>query len=487
MPALISNLNFSKKGVIPVFIGILLSIIAAIAAIHYEAYYLPLIPVIILAVILALVFIFREPFVGFLATIIYTFFFGILGREFAKFIFFPVGFGIEILLLLTLLSVWYNAHKINFSCLNNNLVYIFLVWLLLSIFEIVNPAGASVMGWLQEIRSAAIQPFLITVLAFLLINSFSRIKLTLSVFLFCSIIATLYGLRQQFFGLTAGEQAFLNAGAAKTHMLNGKLRVFSFYGDAGQFGASQAQFSLFCIILGLAFTKFKHKVIYFFAAILFFYGMLISGTRGALFALLAGAFVAVLLTKKVKFIAIGLIAVFMFVGFLKFTDIGNSNYGIYRMRTALNPEDASLNVRFNSQRMLKEYMASHPFGGGLGVIGSFGHAYNSDKFLSTIEPDSYWVKVWAMYGIVGLVIFFSGWMYIIGKCFGIIWNIDDREVKGLLTALLASVVGIFACSYGNEVMNGKPSIFVLHIALAIIFTVPILMKNSKDFTPKNIN
>src|SRR5690606_20708589 len=166
----------------------------------------------------------------------------------------------------------------------------------------------------------------------------------------------------------------------------------------------------------------------------------ISGTRGALFAFLAGAFIAVLATQKTKLILVGLLSVILLISFLKFTNIGNGNYNIMRMRSALNTEDASLNVRFNTQKVLKDYMKSYPFGGGLGVIGAYGVTYNSDKFLSQVQPDSYWVKVWAMYGIVGLVIFICGWMYLIGKSFGIVLKTRDKNLRVVLIGMLASVV-----------------------------------------------
>lgn len=165
---------------------------------------------------------------------------------------------------------------------------------------------------------------------------------------------------------------------------------------------------------------------------------------------------------------------FLFLGILKFTNIGNGHYEIYRLRSAVDPQDASLNVRFTSQQALRQYMQSRPFGAGIGVIGYYGHKFNSDKFPSTIEPDSYWVKVWVMYGIVGMIIWFGMYMYIFGKCFGIIWNIKDTGLRYKLIALSSSSFGIFFCSYGNEILNTFPSLLVAAVGFVIIYKGPSL-------------
>ncbi|WP_218917243.1 O-antigen ligase family protein [Niabella ginsenosidivorans] len=353
--------------------------------------------------------------------------------------------------------------------MNNNLVWLSLIWFIISVMELGNPNGGSFQGWMQEIRTSALYPLLIAPLGCLLINTRKKLNYFLILLLLLSFIASLNGIKQIKIGLSPGEQRFLDEGASSTHLLFGKLRVFSFFSDAGQFGASQAQFVVLGIVLAIGLRGTLKKTLLFILGAISFYGLLISGTRGALFALMAGIFCALLLSKNYKVLIIGGIIAIGFIGMLKYTYIGNSNYNIYRLRTALDPEDASLNVRLNNQAKLADYMASRPFGGGLGVIGTWGVKYNADKFLSTIPPDSYWVKVWAMYGIIGFIIFFSFWMYLIGKCCGMIWNVKDQNLRLKLIALISGVVGIFLCSYGNEVMNTMPSLNVIQLSMGTVY------------------
>jgi O-antigen ligase len=182
--------------------------------------------------------------------------------------------------------------------------------------------------------------------------------------------------------------------------------------------------------------------------------------------------VALFLSKKTKILLIGgLIAGTAFCG-LKFTNIGASNYHIHRLRTSVNPEDESLNLRFHNQKILANFLKDYPFGGGLGVIGYNGHKYNEDKFLAHVEPDSYWVKIWAMYGIVGFCIWIGFMLFILGKCGGIVWSIRDEGLRYKLLALTSGASGILLCSYGNEVINVCPSAIVIFFSWAFVFMGP---------------
>lgn len=360
----------------------------------------------------------------------------------------------------------------DWKSLNCDLFFVVLGWFVICIFEVLNPAGASITGWSREIIPVALYPFLIVTLALLTLKTHEDLNKFLIIIVGLSTLAALYGIKQTYLGLSKGDQKFLDEGGAITHMLWGHLRVFSFYSEAAQFGSSQAHMALLSLVLAFGQVTKKLKTILLICSGLMFYGMLISGTRGAFFALISGAFVAIILSKKFKILLIGGAFAICFICFLKFTHIGDSNYNIYRFRSALNPDDPSLNVRFNSQKILKEYMSSRPLGGGLGVIGYYGMKYNPDKFLSKVQPDSYWVKIWVMTGIVGFIIWLGMMMYILGKCCGIVWGIKDEglRVKGI--AITSGIAGILFVSYGNEIINTIPSSFVIYISWVLIYKMP---------------
>lgn len=464
----LSSLSHTQRTLFLSFLGLIISLGVSVLTVTTLAGSVMLILAAFFVVYIMLLF--KDPSIGLVALLVYCFTLNIFSREVGSDI--PYGIGIEVFLLLVWLAVIIQNDEFDWKSLNNPLTKLMLIWFIISFVEVINPAGASVRGWIQEIRSTALFPILVIPLVFLLFNTEGKLNLFLILIISLSFFATLNGIKQEHFSLSSGEQRFLDEGGSVTHLLFGKLRVFSFYSEAGQFGASQASFILIALMIALGPFKTWIRLLMIPVAGLFVYGMLISGTRGALFALITGAFFAIFLTKNVKILVLGVVVALMCLFILKYTTIGNGNYAVYRMRTAFDPKEASLNVRLNNQRVLAEYLKSRPFGGGLGVIGSWGKEYNADKFLSTVEPDSYWVKLWAMYGIVGFTFWFCIMMFLFGKCCGIIWKIRNIKLRYKAIALVSSSAGIFFCSYGNEVMNAMPSAIVVSMSLAFIFMCP---------------
>ena len=270
-------------------------------------------------------------------------------------------------------------------------------------------------------------------------------------------------------------------------LLFGKLRVFSFYSDAGEYGASQAQMSTVAFIMALAPIRPWKRILFLIAALMLLDGMFISGTRGALFTFMSGMAVALVINKNIKVLVIGAVFAGVVVGGLKFTSIGSGVYAISRMRTALDPKDASFNVRLNNQKKLHDYLASRPFGAGVGAMGYGARQFNKGTYIGSIPCDSYWVLVWGMYGIIGFILWMSAMMYVFGKSCGIVWNIQNEKLRFKLTALTAGSAGIFFSSYGNEVMNFTPSSVVLYVSWAFIFLGPKLdIKHASLTTHKSI-
>ena len=417
-----------------------------------------------------LVLIFLHPKAGLLIFLVYCFVIPGLGRHIEGPQF---GLGQDGLLLLTWMGViFHRSNKFRARHLKNDLVWLAVVWLIITILQIANPERPSILGWVYEMRSATLYWVLTVPLTFLVFNKRSDVTLFLHIIIILSLAGAFYGMKQLYLGTDAAENRWLEEGAAKTHLLFGKLRIFSYYTEAGQFGASQAQLAIMCIILATGPHKMIKRFFYIIAGMFMFYGMLISGTRGALMAFVGGGFVFLVLSKRLNILIIGAVTGLSFLGILKYTTIGNTNAEIVRLRTALDPEDASFRVRLLNQAMLKDYLASKPLGAGVGASGQWGTTYNSDKFIAQIPPDSLYVKIWVMYGVVGLIIWLGIMFYIAGKSAGIIWNTRDPVLKNQLCALCGGATGILLCSYGNEVLNQMPSSAIVYISWVIIWMSP---------------
>ncbi|MDN5211683.1 O-antigen ligase family protein [Fulvivirgaceae bacterium BMA12] len=411
--------------------------------------------------------IFLNPKIGVLSFIIYCFF--VTG--FARYVpGIPYGLGMDGLLVLSLLAVFFGGfRKTDWSPAKNDLTTLALIWFVINILELGNPYGGSPVGWFYGMRSATLYWTLVTPLTFMLLNKKKDLDTFLWIILGISLLGALWGIRQFLFGVDPMEQRWLDNGAAKTHLLFGKLRVFSFYSDAGQFGASQAHVGIMALFLALGPFTFKRKMTFAGIGMTILYGMLISGTRGALFVLFVAVAIYLFLTKNIKILIIGgIFGIGAFV-ILKYTSIGSGNAEIVRLRTALDPNDLSFQERLKNQRILSDYLSTRPFGTGVGTIGNWGVKYNEHKFISQIPPDSLFVKVWAEYGIIGFLLWFGTQLYIFGKSCGIIWNMRDLVLKQKLMALTAGSCGILFASYGNEVQNQMPTSAIAYMSWAFTF------------------
>jgi hypothetical protein len=458
---LLNSLSDLNKQIVFIFFALLVSVLISFMTFKTEMIGSIFVVSIFIAVVY-FIFLFKNPRIGLNTLVIYSFLYGFIARELVEV---PAGVFETLLVIIWIVAI---IKQKDWSLFKNDLSALLLIWLVISIMAVINPEGASVEGWIAELRTIALYPLLFTVLGLTMIITNKSVNSLIRLFLILALIACLNGIKQQHLGLSANEQAFLDNGGASTHLLWDKLRIFSFY-DAAQFGSFQAQFAIISIILAFGNFKLWKRIVLLGIACLFFYGMLLSGTRGVIIVIVVGAFTAIALSKNFKILVLGSFFVLFFLGVLKYTYIGNGSYEIYRLRSALNPEDASLNVRFSSQQLFAEYLRTRPFGGGVGVTGHFGHKFNGDKYLSTIEPDSFWVKVWVMYGIVGFVFWFCMYMYIIGKGCGIVWNIKNDKLRIKLTALLSGATGVFFCSYGNEIMNIMPSLIVVSLSWAMVY------------------
>jgi cell division protein FtsW (lipid II flippase) len=174
--------------------------------------------------------------------------------------------------------------------------------------------------------------------------------------------------------------------------------------------------------------------------------------------------------KKNKLVMFtGFITLVMVFVFFKYTTIGQGNQQIRRMRTAFDPNDASFQVRLENQRTLKTYLASRPFGGGLGHAGVKAKKYLPNAFLSNIATDSWYVMIWAELGVVGLLLHLFILFYIVLKSsYYIMVRIRDPILKVRMSALVAGMVGVMVASYGNAVLGTMPTAVSIYMSMALL-------------------
>ncbi|HNW73400.1 MAG: O-antigen ligase domain-containing protein [Bacteroidales bacterium] len=368
----------------------------------------------------------------------------------------------------------YFDKKLNITSLKSDLIILSLIWFLYICLEFFNPEAISKTAWFSAFRGIAFYMILTIPLVYLLYNSPKHLDKFLTIWGVFSILAGIKGWIQLNIGVDPWEQRWLDEVGGITHIIWGNLRAFSFYTDAGQFGAAQGQIGLIGAIMMMSEKNFKKRLFWIAVMITGFYGMSASGTRGAIFVPMGGLALYIILRKNFKVILIGTVVMIIFYSFMRFTTLGNSNYQIYRMRTAFVPEqDASYLVRIKNQRLFQEYLKTRPFGGGIGHAGDRAQAYTPGTFLSSVATDSWFVLIWAECGIIGLYLHLFILGYIIGKgCYICMVKIRDPELLVKISALLCGIFGIMVASYGNAVLGQFPTGLLIYASMAYVFLAP---------------
>jgi len=382
----------------------------------------------------------------------------------------PLGFGIDGILILTYLALFFSKFKerIDWTPAKKDITVLVTIWLGYAIFELANPEARSVEAWISG-RGMSFYPFLLVPLTLIFINSPKRLNYFMYIWAIFSLLATLKGIMQITYGVDYAEQAWLDVGNFKTHLLFGKLRVFSFYSDAGQFGANQGYTGVVFLIYAMSQKKIVPKLLFIFVGILGIYGMILSGTRGAMAVPMAGFLTYFVLSKNLKVLCLGVALLVVVFIFFKYTSIGQGNDQIRRMRTAFDPNDASLQVRLDNQKIFKEYLSTRPFGGGIGHAGDKAQRFLPNAFLSHVATDSWYVVIWAETGIVGLTLHLFILFYVIGKSsYQVMFKIRDPITKLKMAALISGMAGIMLASYGNAVLGQMPTSLLIYASMAIL-------------------
>ena len=359
-------------------------------------------------------------------------------------------------------------------------ILILTIWFFYCISSVANPERCEFDGWLTAFR---LQLYMILCIPlFCLLLDFKILKVMMVLWAVFSIILSVKGFVQDNIWLDPMDRAFLVGNTF--HMVMGKLRVFSFLSDAGQFGVQQAHAATFGTIMFLVTKNRKLRILFIIMALTGLYGMFASGTRGAIFVVFGGALVFCFLIKKTKLFIISMLIAGSFYSFMSYTTIGNGVYAIYRMRTALKPaEDDSYLARKINQAILKAYLKPRPFGGGLGAMQSGPEG----SVLKETPYDSGFVLMWGDTGIVGLSIYIGMIVIFLIKGSILTWfSIKNEWLRGILIALLAGIFGVSVANYGNPVMLQYPTNVLYFLSVAIIYSASRMDKALQEEEAKAV-
>ena len=396
---------------------------------------------------------------------------------------------LEILLIVLAIIDVKNAH---FERLGNMMLFALLLWCGFCTLEVLNDTcnlGINVGAWYSGARMMAFQLLYAFIVFSIYIDQPNVLIKYLCVWGAFALFAVFWVWKQQNFGFTITENAWLQTRGRTTHIIQGGtlIRYFSIYSDAANFGIGIAATAVAFIIFGITAKIKKYKYFFWAVGIACTWGMFPSGTRTATACLIAGFMVYIFLSKSFK-IAIPFTIFFgIFVFILAFTTIGQGNQQIRRMRTAFDKNDASANVRTIHQETMKKYMRDAPWGIGLGMGMDNVPANNKFRRMATIPPDSEYVFIWLRTGVIGITLFLiTTAIMFIGACWIVFFQLKSSSLRGIGSGMCCAFLAIQLGGYGNQVLMQFPNCLVFYGGLSIVYILPLMEKGWIEWENKEL-
>ena len=352
-------------------------------------------------------------------------------------------------------------------------IIIWFFYLVLQVFNRTCGLPVSVKDWLTNMNFYAFYFIVAYVIVSKIVNTPENIMRFLRLWAFFSIAAAFWAWRQQTFGWDNAENAWLMSGAARTHIIGGSIRYFSFFSDAANYGCCIASSAAAFFIVALTTKLKRDKILFGVAGALSTYGFFTSGTRSGLVCFIVGVFLYIFLSKSFKLTLFVAIMGALFVFFMAGTNIGNGNMQIRRMRTAFNKDDASMNVRDINKASMKKYLRDAPFGIGINIDESRVPAFNKFIVVRDTPNDSTYVFFWQRTGIVGVYVFAAmNIIILLGGCIITLTRLRSKACKGIAAAFCCGFLAIQAGGYANHILLQYPNIILFYGGMAIVYLLP---------------
>ena len=368
----------------------------------------------------------------------------------------------------------------HFERIGNLMFITLLCWCGYCSLEVLNDScglGIDVGRWYGGARMMAFQLMYAFLVFTLYITNPIRLKKYLLIWALLSLFSVFWTYKQIYIGLTPAESSWLYNSGRVTHILNAGtlIRYWSTHNDAANYGINAGATAVVFLVIAIT-TKIKYeRLFYAITGLLVIWGMFQSGTRTAIFCLILGLAIFIVLSKSTKIIVSSSIIGGIMLALLMFTTIGNGNQQIRRMRSAFDRKDASANVRTINQEAIKKYIKDAPWGIGVGTSYNNVPANNKFRKLSVIPPDSEYVFIWVHTGPIGITVFLilTAIMFI-GACWIVFSKIKCRSLMGVGAGLCGAFAGIQIGGYGNQVLMQFPNCLIFYGGLSIVYILPYI-------------
>ena len=167
----------------------------------------------------------------------------------AKFTGAPIGTLLDLLIMITAFGILLRQiTERDFGFLKTPLSYMVLVWLYYNILQVLNPDAGSRMAWIYTVRSVAIQQVVFFVGAYAFQKNYKGLIFLLKMILGVCFLGALYGLKQQYLGFSAAEEAWIYADPKRFELYYqwNMMRIPSYCYDPTTFAILLACFAMMC-------------------------------------------------------------------------------------------------------------------------------------------------------------------------------------------------------------------------------------------------
>ncbi len=379
-----------------------------------------------------------------------------------------------------------------FERLGNTMLFALIIWCGFCTIEVLNDTcgiGIDIGGWYTAARMMAFQLLYAFIVFTIYIDQPKNLVKYLYIWGALALFAVFWVWKQQNLGFTVAENTFIQGRGRTTHILQAGtlIRYFSIYSDAANYGIAIASTAVAFIIFGITAKIKKYKFFFLVVGGACVWGMFPSGTRTATACLMAGFIAYIFLSKSFK-IAVPFTILFAFFAFiLVFTNIGQGNQQIRRMRSAFNKEDASVGAREINRNAMKKYMREAPWGIGMNVGYQNAPANNKYTFMATVPPDSEYVFIWIHTGIIGITTFLiCTAIMLLGACWIVLFRLKSPSLRGIGAGFCCAFVSQQLGGYGNQVLMQFPNCLVFYGGLTIVYVLPWIEKEWIEWESKEL-
>ena len=380
-----------------------------------------------------------------------------------------------------------------FSKCVNLMLFALIIWCGFCTLQILNDTcniGINIGSWYTGARLMAFQ-ILYAFIVFSIYVSTPPILINyLRLWAVLSLFSAFWTWKQKNIGFTHTEYNWLFNGPGQvTHLLNARtlIRYFSTFSDAANYGCNAAASAVCFIIVAITSKMTWERIFFAVVSICVIWGMFQSGTRTAIFSIGAGLMLYIILSKSLRIAIPFSFFLALFMGFLIFTDYGNGNQQIRRMRSAFNKSDASANVRDINKAAIRKYIKDAPWGLGIGATQKNIPSNNIYRKLSDIPPDSEYVYIWVHTGVIGLTVFIITTLIMLaGACWIVMFRLKNRSITGIGAGFCCAFVAIQLGGYANQILMQFPNCLLFYGGLSIVYILPYLESDWIEFEKERL-